>query len=770
MTLPYAVEGQEITEDIWNDVIDALNAVTVPTSMTNPMSATNDIIIGGAAGAPTRLAKGSNGQILNVNGSGNIAWTTPSGGTSQSDALVYHPESYGALANGNYAAGCLSMSASNNVVTASTNIFSSGDVGKVIAVVGAGYGLIQGFGSANQITVNFNASATVSNVSGMWGTDSSAALNSCVAAARATGGIVRLNGVYVAGTQNWSSLKGVIIEGVGRATTTSATVSSFRGSAILCNPGHTGTWIDWSGSFRSQIRNIQFGVSIQGGWATPTVGLLVMGYSGSASENLWVDDCYWSGNYSVATYYSNAIAAGGSFRSQFYNYAGAGAKVLALTSTNYSSITSANGTVNTIGTWQPSGPYTFLDCEMHNQSGATNSNPFLIDGIDRVHIENCLMDSASPHIAFKDYDGATNAYKRTFRPVIKGNTFNPYPFSDNAMTSNTGQASCAIAIDSTGPISLLRLEENRFYVSTAWIMTTSGGGTSASLDRPTIVNNRNVGQATLVVDFVTNAPGTGSTTRISGPGVIECGLTRAGAAMGLSFNGGYDATIWLQSPGSVTVGSGTAAGFNTSSSGFGSMRINGGFNDTSGNQILGFTPLANSNQRIVIRNGINAGTAPRIEITGSGTDANLDVYAYGTGSIITQSTLRPSVAVVLPNNKYIYGEQSTGTQRGLLIMDSSDGVSVGATTNVLNVNGSAVQVVNAAGPKLVVKANNNVLIGSSGQATTSSTGWAFVPAISGAFTGNAGTEAGYAPLMVDITNGRLYTFYTGAAHYWTIDA
>ncbi|MCC7369651.1 MAG: hypothetical protein IT306_14575, partial [Chloroflexi bacterium] len=48
--------------------------------MTNPMTTQNDLIIGGTSGAPARLAKGSNGQILTVNGSGNVAWATPSGG------------------------------------------------------------------------------------------------------------------------------------------------------------------------------------------------------------------------------------------------------------------------------------------------------------------------------------------------------------------------------------------------------------------------------------------------------------------------------------------------------------------------------------------------------------------------------------------------------------------------------------------------------------------------------------------------------------------
>ncbi len=56
--------------------------------MTNPMTAAGDIIIGGTSGAPTRLAKGTDGQVLTVvagvpayadasGGSATIDWTSP---------------------------------------------------------------------------------------------------------------------------------------------------------------------------------------------------------------------------------------------------------------------------------------------------------------------------------------------------------------------------------------------------------------------------------------------------------------------------------------------------------------------------------------------------------------------------------------------------------------------------------------------------------------------------------------------------------------------
>ena len=57
--------------------------------MTNPMTTAGDLILGGASGAPTRLAKGSNGQLLGVDSNGNVTWINePHTGTVTSVTLV----------------------------------------------------------------------------------------------------------------------------------------------------------------------------------------------------------------------------------------------------------------------------------------------------------------------------------------------------------------------------------------------------------------------------------------------------------------------------------------------------------------------------------------------------------------------------------------------------------------------------------------------------------------------------------------------------------
>jgi len=50
--------------------------------MENPMSASQDIIVGGISGTPTRLGKGTDGQVLKIV-SGNVAWADESGGGSE---------------------------------------------------------------------------------------------------------------------------------------------------------------------------------------------------------------------------------------------------------------------------------------------------------------------------------------------------------------------------------------------------------------------------------------------------------------------------------------------------------------------------------------------------------------------------------------------------------------------------------------------------------------------------------------------------------------
>lgn len=73
--------------EIINKVGATQYTLTLPsvtgTLMVNPMTAVGDVIVGGASGAPTRLAKGSAGQVLKVNSAGTgLEWGTDNAGMS----------------------------------------------------------------------------------------------------------------------------------------------------------------------------------------------------------------------------------------------------------------------------------------------------------------------------------------------------------------------------------------------------------------------------------------------------------------------------------------------------------------------------------------------------------------------------------------------------------------------------------------------------------------------------------------------------------------
>lgn len=64
--------------------------------MANPMNTTQDIIVGGTGGTPTRLGVGANGTILHVDGSGNLVYFTP-GQTDVVGWLTYQPAPIGRI-------------------------------------------------------------------------------------------------------------------------------------------------------------------------------------------------------------------------------------------------------------------------------------------------------------------------------------------------------------------------------------------------------------------------------------------------------------------------------------------------------------------------------------------------------------------------------------------------------------------------------------------------------------------------------------------------
>lgn len=75
------VNGEEPQSNYVNNVINEIadNYSPSEAGMSNPMTTAGDIIVGGTSGAPTRLAKGTQGQVLSVGSSG-LEWANASGG------------------------------------------------------------------------------------------------------------------------------------------------------------------------------------------------------------------------------------------------------------------------------------------------------------------------------------------------------------------------------------------------------------------------------------------------------------------------------------------------------------------------------------------------------------------------------------------------------------------------------------------------------------------------------------------------------------------
>ena len=100
------------------------------------MTAANDLIVGGTSGAATRLGKGSNGQFLGINASGNIAWLAePHTGTVTSVTLT---QGTGITISDSGTAITTSGSRTISLNIASTTALGGVKVGEGLSITAAG--------------------------------------------------------------------------------------------------------------------------------------------------------------------------------------------------------------------------------------------------------------------------------------------------------------------------------------------------------------------------------------------------------------------------------------------------------------------------------------------------------------------------------------------------------------------------------------------------------------------------------------------------------
>ena len=162
----------------------------------SPMTTAGDLIVGGAAGVAQRLGIGTTGQKLTVNSSGALAWD---------DTQYVNVKAYSATGNGiTVASTGVSIASGSAALTVTGASFTSGDVGKLIIVPGAGASganlntTISAVTSATQVTLAATASTALSAVAATvtYGTDDTAAINAAIAAA-ARGTVFFPAGIYM---------------------------------------------------------------------------------------------------------------------------------------------------------------------------------------------------------------------------------------------------------------------------------------------------------------------------------------------------------------------------------------------------------------------------------------------------------------------------------------------------------------------------------------------------------------------------------------------
>lgn len=155
-TVPYANSSKQLTSSaVTPTELGYVSGVTssiqtqITAKMTNPMTTSGDVIYGGASGVPTRLASGSNGDVLTL-AAGIPSWAAPSGGSITILGYVRYTD----------------FSLSSGWGSTDTSVFKAS--GSIVLQASSGTGVTYASNSTNGITLTVNhAGAKMAFVS-MW--------------------------------------------------------------------------------------------------------------------------------------------------------------------------------------------------------------------------------------------------------------------------------------------------------------------------------------------------------------------------------------------------------------------------------------------------------------------------------------------------------------------------------------------------------------------------------------------------------------------------
>ena len=110
----------------------SISGTTITSTFTNPMTTAGDLIVGGVSGAPSRLAIGTDGQVLTVT-SGAVAWGTAAASAPADAAYIVQTPSSGL--SGEQALSALGTGLLKNTTT--TGVLSIGAAGTDYVAPGA---------------------------------------------------------------------------------------------------------------------------------------------------------------------------------------------------------------------------------------------------------------------------------------------------------------------------------------------------------------------------------------------------------------------------------------------------------------------------------------------------------------------------------------------------------------------------------------------------------------------------------------------------------
>lgn len=384
-TIPFVTSANTVTYESLSAILDSVAA-----------SSQGSIIYRGAS-SWTGLAPGANGQILATQGPGaNPKWEiAPTTG-------VFNVKTYGATGNYRVVADA-AMGSGSTTLTSASAVFTAGDVGKYIAVAGAGtaganlFTTIAGFTNSTTIvlTAGNTSGGAISGKLVEWGTDDTAAFQAAVTAAVAAGGgtVYAPTGSYFVSQLNLTGITNSLVllgDGVNATRIFPLTVASYGSSA-----GHM---FDLTGSAFITLKDFQVGASYE--LAAPTTGIFMAQTVSNASNANVLSGIYISGQFTDSAFYNYGVPSSQTSNAKFYNYkTGAGTQdVMKFTGSNIDSLTSSFATV-TSGFINTS-DWSHFNLELHKFAGAgANNDVMLLDGTaNLVFVGGVISGGATEYV------------------------------------------------------------------------------------------------------------------------------------------------------------------------------------------------------------------------------------------------------------------------------------------------------------------------------------------------------------------------------------